>query len=186
MKDPKKRDFKFELDTLKAFVEVIKKELNCKIFFKIGNHEERYQAYLRLKAPELLGIPDFEWQSVFGLQDMRIEMVDGKRPIRLGKLNIIHGHEYTFNISNPVNPARGLFLRCKTHVLGSHFHQTSQHSERSLEQHVISGWSTGCLCDLHPEYRPLQNWNHGFAFVTVDKSGAFHVENLRIIDGRVW
>ena len=109
-----------------------------------------------------------------------------KRPIRLGKLNVIHGHEYRFSISNPVNPARGFFLRTKTHVLGSHFHQPSHHSETNLEGCMISAWSTGCLCNVHPEYSPINNWGQGFAFVVVDKEGAFRVENLRIVGGKVW
>lgn len=185
--DPAKRDFPGEVRAGKQFLAGLRKSFpKARIVYKIGNHEERFERYLRLKAPELLGLPDITWTSLFELGKHKIELVDGKRPIRLGKLNVVHGHEYVFQISNPVNPARGLFLRAKGHVLGGHFHQTSQHSERSLEQHVISAWSTGCLCDLHPEYRPLNNWNHGFAFVDVDKRGAFHVDNLRIIDGRVW
>lgn len=185
--DPAQRDFPGEVRAGKQFLAGLRKSFpKARIVYKLGNHEERFERYLRLKAPELLGLPDITWASLFELEKHKIELVDGKRPIRLGKLNVVHGHEYVFQISNPVNPARGLFLRAKGHVLGSHFHQTSQHSERSLEQHVISAWSTGCLCDLHPEYRPLNNWNHGFAFVDVDKRGAFHVDNLRVIDGKAW
>jgi hypothetical protein len=139
-----------------------------------------------LKCPELLGIPDFDWSSIFSLDEQGIELVDGKRPTRLGKLNVIHGHEYRFQISNPVNPARGFFLRAKSHVLGGHFHQTSSHSEKSIENKVVTTFSTGCLSNLHPEYRPLNNWNSGFAFVQVEANGAFHVDNLRIIDGEVY
>jgi hypothetical protein len=41
-------------------------------------------------------------------------------------------------------------------------------------------WSTGCLCDLTPEYARVNRWNWGFATVTVDTAGSFDVDNYRI------
>jgi hypothetical protein len=41
-------------------------------------------------------------------------------------------------------------------------------------------WSTGCLCDLTPDYSRVNRWNHGFAVVEVDEAGSFNVDNLRI------
>lgn len=185
--DPKLRDFPAEVRATKLFLASIREGFpTARIIFKQGNHEERFERYLRLKAPDLLGLPEFEWGSVFGLDDLKIELVKDKRPIRLGQLNVIHGHEYVFSISNPVNPARGMYLRAKNHVLGGHFHQSSNHSEKTLEGKVVSAWSTGCLCGLHPVYRPLNPWNLGFAFVEVEADGAFHVQNLRIIEGKVY
>ncbi len=35
-------------------------------------------------------------------------------------------------------------------------------------------------------YAPVNNWNHGAAAIEVDKAGAFHVENFRIIDGAIY
>lgn len=186
-KDPRERDFPGEVREGREFLRLMRKMFpKARIVLKEGNHEERYDRYFRLKAPEVLGIEDFEWRVIYQLARHGIEFVGDKRPIRLGELNVLHGHEYRFNISNPVNPARGFFLRAKTHVLGGHLHQTSQHSEKDLEGKTVSAWSTGCLCDLHPDYRPLNPWNHGFAFIEVYKGGAFRVENLRIIDGRAW
>jgi len=186
-KDPRKRDFAGELKAVKAFLGVVRDQFpKARIVYKLGNHEDRHLRYMRVKAPELLGVPEFEFDSILGLANFGITSVGDNRPIRLGKLNMIHGHEYRFAISNPVNPARGLYLRGKAHVLCGHFHQTSQHSEKNLEENVVSTWSVGCLCDIHPEYRPLNGWNNGFAFVEVDAAGAFHVDNLRIIDGRVY
>lgn len=187
LKDPKLRDFPEEVRQVKFFLTGLRKRFpKARIIYKLGNHEERFIAYMRHKACELIGIDEFEFASVFHLKENKIELVEDKRPIRLGKLNVIHGHEYRFQISSPVNPARGYFLRGKAHVLGGHFHATSQHSEKNIEQHVVSTWSTGCLCNLHPAFSPLNNWNHGFAFVMADRQGAFAVENKRIIEGKVY
>lgn len=185
--DPRQRCFPVERDAVRSFLRALRSRFpKARIVYKLGNHEERYIRYMMRKAPELLGLAEFEFQNVFGLPELKIQFVDGMRPIRLGKLNVIHGHEYRFAISNPVNPARGFFLRAKTHCLGGHLHQSSQHSEKNLEQKVVSTWSTGCLCDLHPDYRPLNGWNHGFAFVEVARDGVFNVANLKVIEGKVY
>lgn len=185
--DPSKRDFPEEVASVIYFLRGLRQRFKrARIIYKLGNHEERWQAYMRMKCSELLGIKAFNWDEIFELKKYQIELVEQKRPIRLGPLNVIHGHEYRFAIAGPVNPARGFYLKAKTHVLGGHLHHTSQHSEKNLEGKVVSAWSTGCLCELHPEYAPLNNWSHGFAFVSTTKDGAFHVDNLRIVDGKAY
>jgi len=187
-KDPRKRRFAEELKTVRDFLDMTRKAFpKARIIYKVGNHEERWERYMRVKAPELLDVAEFETSAILGLDKLGIELVGDKRPIRLNsKFNLIHGHEFRFAIAGPVNPARGFFNRAKSHCLGGHFHQTSQHSEKNIEQNVVSTWSTGCLCDLSPDYMPLNQWNHGFAIVETDRSGAFQVSNHRIIDGGVW
>lgn len=178
-KDPRKRRFSDELKMVKEFVEAIRESFpKARMVYKLGNHEERWERYMFVKAPELLGVPEFEIGAMLGLN--KAEIVAEKRPLRIGQLNVIHGHEYRFAISNPVNPARGLFLRCKAYAMCGHFHQTSQHSDKTVEQKSIGTWSTGCLCDLHPDYSPMNNWNHGFAFVEVFNDGKFNVKNCFI------
>lgn len=186
-KDPRKRNLAKEVEAGRQFLEHIREQFpKAKIIFKEGNHEERWERYLEAKAPDLLGLPEFTWQSVYGLDKWKIQHIGERRPIQLGKLIVIHGHEYRFNISNPVNPARGLFLRGKTHALCGHFHQSSQHAEKRLDDKVISTWSSGCLCDLHPDYAPINNWNHGFSFIDINSTGNFEVSNLRIIGGKAY
>lgn len=178
-KDPRKRDLAGEIKTVRDFIESLRREFpKADIVYKLGNHEERWERYFFVKAPELLGVPEFELKKILGLRDA--ELVQDKEPIQLGDLNVIHGHEYRFAISNPVNPARGLFLRAKAMALCGHFHQSSQHTEKTVDERNLATWSAGCLCDLHPDYRQMNNWNHGFAFVTVHTSGKFEVENKYI------
>lgn len=185
--DPRNRDFAGELQTTIDTLDVIREAFpDARIIYKIGNHEERYERYMILKAPEFLDVAKFQFPSVFEFERNKIEEVRDKRPIKLGKLNVIHGHEYRFSISNPVSPARGLFLRGRSHAVCGHFHQPGHHSGRTLEQNVLSCWSTGCLCDLHPGWLPMNEWCHGFAIVTVDDGGAFRVDNLRIIEGKIY
>ncbi len=158
----------------------------ARIINKLGNHDERYELYLARNAPELVGLDAFELAVVLKLDSLGVELIGDKRPIRIGELNIIHGHEYSFPISNPVNPARGLFLRGKVYALCSHFHQKSEHSENNLEGKTITTWSTGCLCDLNPAYRPINNWSHGFAIAEVFSNGKFQLHNHKISHGKIY
>ena len=183
--DPRERDFAGEVQFVRDFLGLVRNLFpRARIIYKLGNHEERWIRYMRLKAPELLGLGELDFNTVFWLDRFKIELVDTSAPIKVGELNFLHGHEYRFAISNPVNPARGLFLRAKTHTACGHFHQVSQHSGRSLDDKLTSCWSTGCLCDLHPAYRPLNEWCHGFMFAEVDKAGAFDVQNRRVFGNK--
>ena len=187
-KDPRERDFGGELAACRDMLSAIRSGFpDALIVYKIGNHEERLERYYYCKAPELLGVAEFELSALLRFKDNDIRCVGEMRPIRLGRLNVVHGHEYRFAVSNPVNPGRGTFLRAFANTVCGHFHQRSMHSERSLEGKVISCWSHGCLCDLHPAYRPLNKWSHGFAFVEIAADGAFGgVENMLIKVGVIY
>ena len=185
-KDPKKRNFKLELDTFKALFEIFEKELKCKIYFKIGNHEERYEHFLQEKASELIGIEEFEFENIIKARAKGISMIGGKIPMRLNSLWGIHGHEYVGGISAPVNPARGLFNRAKVNAFQGHNHQTSAHTESTLSGDSITNYSIGCLSELHPQYMPFNKWNHGFAEIDLDENGEdFEFRNYRIKNGKV-
>jgi predicted phosphodiesterase len=185
--DPRKRKFKQELDKTVELLRFLRSNFpKARMVYKLGNHEERYESYMMCKAPELLDIPRFELESMLEFENLGIECVREKMPIKLGKLHVIHGHEYRFAISNPVNPARGTYLRGKVNALCGHFHRSSSHSEKAMDEKVVTCWSVGCGCDMHPDYMPLNSWNLGFARVEIDAAGAFCVNNLRVVDGKVY
>jgi predicted phosphodiesterase len=186
LNDPKKRDFKYELDALKVFVEVLEKQLKCKIFFKIGNHEARYEKFLLEKAHELRGIEEFDFENIIKARAKGIEVIASNRYMKLNELNGIHGHEYIGGISAPVNVARGLYLKGKVSAFQGHNHSTSEHSETDMNGKITTTWSVGCLCELHPAYMPLNKWNWGCAMVELDSNGRdYQFFNKRIFDGRI-
>jgi hypothetical protein len=185
MKDPKKRDFKYELDTLRSFFDILDKVLGAKIYFKIGNHEARYEHFLYQKAGELVGIEDFEFANLIKARERGIQMIESNRFMKLNELNGIHGHEYIGGISAPVNVARGLYLRGKVSAFQGHNHATSEHTETDMNGKVTTTWSIGCLSELHPAYMPLNRWNHGFAYVELDDNGRdYQFFNKRIFKGK--
>lgn len=185
-KDPLKPRLQLEIEMAKQFFDWSREKFpNADMIFKEGNHEERFQHYIMDKAEALFGIEEFQLPHILGLAQRGIERVYDKRVIRLGKLNVLHGHEFPRAISSPVNPARGLFLRSHKSSICHHFHQASEHSENDVVSVPISCWSVGCACDLHPQYMPLNKWGHGFAIVEVLSNNRFVVHNYRSFFGKL-
>jgi predicted phosphodiesterase len=186
IKDPKKRNFKLELDTFKELFNVFEKQFNCPIYFKVGNHEERYEHFLQEKAGELVGVEEFEFENIIKARARGIHIIGEKRVMKLNGLNGIHGHEYIGGIAAPVNVARGLYLKGKVSAFQGHNHATSEHSETDMNGKIVTTWSIGCLSELHPAYMPLNRWNHGFAVVDLDENGEdYEFRNKRIFKGKV-
>ena len=184
VKDPTKRNFADELNMFKDFMVVLDKEFpKAKKIFKIGNHEERYQNFLFEKAKELVGVDEFDLDNIIKAR-AKVEIIKDKRITNFYGLNIIHGHEFNSGFFSPVNVARGLFLRAKTSAIQGHSHQTSEHTESDMNGRITTTWSVGCLCELHPQYAPINKWNHGFAILHKTQGG-FDVDNKRIYKGKV-
>lgn len=187
VRDPKKRSFAGELDAFGNLIYAIRNEFpNAKLVYKTGNHEDRYDHFLYQKAGELNGVPEFSLEALIRKRcGDDIEFVHNKRIVKAGDLNIIHGHEFPGGTFSPVNIARGLFLKAKVSAMQGHNHQTSEHTETDMNGRITTTWSVGCLSELHPDYMPLNKWNHGFAFIEVESNGDFQVHNKRIHKGEV-
>ncbi len=156
----------------------------ARIIYKKGNHEERLEKYLWLKAPELWGLPQLMMDQILHLEKYGVELIGDQRIIMCGKLPVLHGHEFRSGISAPVNPARGLYLRLAHTALIGHLHRSSTHAEPDLFGSETVCWSQGCLCDVHPPYSRVGNkWNVGFATVDVFKDGKFDLRNFKIAKG---
>jgi predicted phosphodiesterase len=184
-KDPKKRRVQEEIEMTIDFLDGVV-GLGLPVFWKMGNHEDRWNRYLLDNAPELYDVEAIQMGNVFELDRLGIELIESRSRAVFGSLNVIHGHEFGRSFFNPVNPARGLFLRAKTSTLAGHNHQTSAHHENNLNMKQTACFSTGCLCNLSPEYRPFAGtkWNHGAAIVHV-QDGFWKVDNFRIVEGRI-
>lgn len=183
--DPRLRNFGKEIGQTKDFLQILRANFpDPKIRFRRGNHEARYQAYMETKAPELLGISEmFELKNVLGLDALGIDYHEERDYFKVGRLNIIHGHE--FGKGGGVNAARWLFLKAKATAMCGHFHRVDAHSGRDMHGKVTSTWTTGCLCGLSPDYLRYNDWSHGFSIVESDGYN-FAVQNHRIIEGRVY
>jgi predicted phosphodiesterase len=184
-KDRRLRDMAGELEMGREFLKILQQTFKCPIYYKIGNHEKRYEDYLMIKAPELLGIDDFKLEQLLKMREFGVTLIKDKQMSLAGKLPILHGHEWFGGFAPPVNPARGLYLKSKESCIIGHHHRTSEHTEKNLGGQVTTTWSTGCLCGLEPEYAPYNNYNHGFAHVKVDDLGNYKLKNIKIINYKI-
>lgn len=176
------RDWMKEVEQVIDMLDFIGQEFpKIPIVYKPGNHEYRLPRYYLSNAPDLIDSPVTALEVTLGLSERGIEFLDYFQKVMAGKLPIFHGHEFSF-LSRAVNPARGLFLRAKTYAACSHCHSVSEHNAKNVFDELLSTWSFGCLCDLHPDWNPYGNdWGWGFAFINVEKNGDFEVVNKRVL-----
>lgn len=155
-----------------------------------GNHEDRLQTYLWTQAAEISKLKGLKLQDQLELERFGIEWVDnlgrvasGGEVYRIGKLHILHGHE--LSICPRINPARQFFLRAFDNIICGHVHKVDEHFDRTIGGKTLGSWVCGPLCDMHPDYRPINPWVAGFALAHFDADGLFSVKMKKIIEGRV-
>lgn len=155
-----------------------------------GNHEDRLQSYLWNQAAEISKLKGLKLQDQLELERLNIRWVDnlervqrGEGVYSIGKLNILHGNE--LGICPNINPARQYFLRALDNVICGHVHKVDEHFATTIAGKTAGAWVCGPLCDMHPEYRPLNPWVAGFAIAHFDDDGLFSVKLKKIIEGRV-
>ena len=181
--DPRKRNMKEEFAAFGELLEILRKI--APVFYKLGNHEERLERFLIRNATIFLGMTEFEVPTILRCAERNIEVIQDQRIIYIGHLAVLHGHEVNIN-NTSVNPARTLFLRTKRSAICGHLHQSSAHNSPTLDNKLISTWSTGHLGDPHPRYKRNNDWNHGCARIEVDADGDYEVINLRLINNKLF
>ena len=199
-KDPRNRTFDVEFVTAGLILDFLAAELKPKrTVWKYGNHEYRYERWMRQRAVELMDVravhpggqvdkdkrEDYvhSLSNYLCLAERGITTVDAKHPIDHHALTLLHGDEWQRGMSASVNPARTVYLKGKECCVVAHSHVTSEHTEQSMRGVTVTCWSVGALCDLHPDYAPLNKWNHGFAIL--ETGSEWRIDNLRIVNGKV-
>lgn len=176
-----------EFDAVRVFLKSLRLNFpKTKIVFKHGNHDERWEKFLYAKAPEIFDVNDFQLEVLLRLGELKIDTVKDKRPIKLGKLTALHGHELAGGAGG-VNPARSTFLKTLSNVIVGHYHKTSSNTETTMDGDVIAVNSVGCLCGLNPLYMPINKHNLGFAYCELNiKTGEYFLDNKKIVKGKIY
>lgn len=184
-KNPSHKDIQYEFDICRAFLKELRDKFpKAQIYYKEGNHETRWSRLLMRKAPELLGIKQFELPLILNLNEFGVHWIPNTTLSKFGKLNVIHGNE--FKGGGGANPARAIYLKAKSNCIAGDKHKSGENNEGDLDLGLTTTWSVGCLCELNPAYLPFAytSWNLGFAHVLVDKEW-FYVDNKRIYNGKI-
>ena len=188
LQDPRKRNLLEEFEMLREFIDHLNAEFNCPIYYKLGNHEERIEHMVLRQVPELVHFITFENclgnGGLFDFNEYKLTVIKNKRIVKFSGLSIIHGHEYRTGMFNPVGVARWLYMKARENAACGHAHKSDSFSARNIGQRTIATWAIGCLCDMNPEYMPLNDWQAGFAFVRRTDVG-FKFYNALIENGKV-
>ena len=166
-KDPRMVHFKDEIEAGKEFLDYCRSRFpNIPIYYITGNHENRFERYLRIKASELLDMDEFRLDVLLHVAEYKIEFIPFRSKVVFGDYTIEHGDKIPG--AGGVVPARTLLMRLKSNSIVNHFHKSSESSQRVYgvgEPTTIKAYSLGCMCDLAPEYMEINEWNHGFAIM---------------------
>jgi len=182
-KDPGMPTSPEEVDLLKTILCTIGEPF-VERWYKSGNHEDRLEYYLWTNAPQLSHFPCMELPAVLGLAELGFTHVKSKQVAHVGDVVVVHGHEC--NVNSGVNPAKSLYTRLGASAVCGHVHTCSTHHEMSpITRKSVHTRSCGCLCDLRPEYHPINRWMHGAAIIEVTASGHSSMRGFRIEDGVV-
>ena len=180
-KDPREVHFKGEIESGKEFLAYIRDRFpDIPIYYITGNHENRFERYLRIKASELLDIDECRLDVILHVAEYKIEYLPFRSKVVFGDYTIEHGDKIPG--AGGVVPARTLLMRLKSNSIVNHFHKSSESSQRIYgvgEPTNIRAYSLGCMCDLAPEYMEINEWNHGFCIMSKIKDKV-SVSNYKI------
>ena len=183
------RDVVDEFHVLREFIDILNAEFNCPIYYKLGNHEERLENSVMREVPDLVDFISFqsclENNGAFDLNEYKCTIIKDKRRIKFtDNFTFLHGHEYRTGMFNPVGIARWLFMRARANAACGHGHKSDSFAARSLNSELITTYSIGCLCDMTPQYMPLNDWQAGFAIAERSDDQVMFI-NYMIDKGRI-
>lgn len=158
-----------------------------KIVWTEGNHDFWYRRWMNQHAWQLDDDPYFSLQERLHIEEYKISFIPQTQYVLAGKLAICHGHQLGGKWGVGVAPARNIYNKTKKSVLIGHVHKSDSYTETDLQGDIYTCYTTGCNCTLTPEYQPFAGKaNHGAAFVTVEKSGDYSVDNIRVHKGKIY
>lgn len=176
------RDFVREIEMCRNFLQKLRDIFPLiPIYFKAGNHENRYQRYLFAQAEEFAGLHELQFDKFFRLDHLKIEWVEDWQGMEMGDLLVCHGHEI---MAGGMNPSQTTFNKTFCNTLIGHVHRTTSTTKKDGFKNFIHSYSTGCLTHLSPKYYPFAQHNHGFALVEIVE-GKSKVNNIMIKDGKI-
>lgn len=178
--DPTRARIPVEVQRFHKFLDVL-----CKLFpnaykyYVEGNHEMRLERYAMKHAPALVGLHDLTIENILKTEAFGFQYIRTGNVLKAGNLNIIHGHQYKY-IEKNVSPAKGVFNRAHCATIIGHCHIKSEFSMQCLDKKQIVTFSTGCLCELYPDFEPHSKWQHGFSVIERKGEDHFRVYNYYV------
>lgn len=176
------RDFPREIEMCRNFLQKIRDLFPLiPIYYKMGNHENRWQKYLNEQAEEFAQLHEMQFEQFFRLDKLAMTYVPDWQGIELADLLILHGHEL---MAGGMNPSQSTWNKTFCNTLIGHVHRTTTTIKKNGFKEFFHTYSTGCLTQLSPKYYPFAQHNNGFAVVDIE-NGKTKVSNIMIKDGKI-
>jgi predicted phosphodiesterase len=176
------RDFAKEIEMGRNFLQKIRDLFPLiPIYYKMGNHENRWQRYLNEQAEEFAQLHEMQFEQFFRLDKLAMTFVPDWQGIEVGNLLVLHGHEI---MAGGMNPSQSTFNKTFCNTLIGHVHRTTSTIKKNGFKEYFHSYSTGCLTQLSPKYYPFAQHNNGFAVVDIE-NGKTKVSNIMIKDGKI-
>ena len=181
-KEKDMRDFPREIEMARNFLQKVRDLFpTIPIYYKMGNHENRWQRYLNEQAEEFSQLHEMQFEQFFRLDKLNIIYVPDWQGIELADLLLLHGHEV---MAGGMNPSQSTFNKTFCNTIIGHVHRTTSTTKKNGFKEFFHTHSMGCLTQLSPKYYPFAQHNHGFAVVDI-VDGKTKVSNIMIKDGRI-
>jgi predicted phosphodiesterase len=176
------RDFAKEIEMGRNFLQKIRDLFpRIPIYYKMGNHENRWQRYLNDQAEEFAQLHEMQFEQFFRLDKLGMIYVPDWQGIEVANLLVLHGHEI---MAGGMNPSQSTFNKTFCDTLIGHVHRTTSTIKKNGFKEYFHTYSTGCLTQLSPKYYPFAQHNNGFAVVEIE-NGKTKVKNIMIKDGKI-
>jgi predicted phosphodiesterase len=176
------RDFAKEIEMGRNFLQKIRDLFpTIPIYYKMGNHEARWQKYLNEQAEEFAALHEMQFEQFFRLDKLNMIYIPDWQGIELADLLILHGQEL---MAGGMNPSQSTFNKTFCNTLIGHVHRTTSTIKKDGFKNFIHSYSTGCLTQLSPKYYPFAQHNWGAALVNI-VDGKTKVNNFVIKDGKI-
>lgn len=184
-RDLKRRtQLQHELNEFHSFLDELQDASgNAQIIFIKGNHEARFDKYIREHAPEFEGLKGFSLPEV--LQLNRRNIIWAPDGFTYGSCYLIHGDGLSGNKAG-MTATKWLESLMRSVVVG-HVHKLSIVNRRTAAG-ILFGMETGTLSNLDPEYglTGFSDWQTGFSSLCRYNNGLIVPTIHRIINGSIY
>jgi len=149
----------------------------AKKFLIKGNHEDRWERFLRTAAPVLENLECLEFDKLFHLKDYGVKSVEYEEGLMINKVFLIL-HSDIASIHSAYT-AKRLFEKHGGCGMCNHTHRGGSFYKRDRFG-TWGWWENFCLCRLDPDWIMNPNWQHGFSLIHF-RDNRFWVEQIPII-----
>ena len=173
--------FQDEINEARQFLRVLRHDhKKARIYYTMGNHENRLERYLTQHAPELSSVTSLALDELLDLQALGIEFIDQRCKLTVPPFEIFHGSIIRKDAGNSV---RGHMTRRGGSVAMGHTHRMGIVA-RTDRNGVHWGVENGHLSDPDPDWTHDPDWQQGFSCIE-ETDGAVSIRQHHIHDGRL-